>query len=492
MSRALLVRACGAVVVSLGITAAVVACSSSSTKSTETNHDGGGGGVDGGKTHTDGSTGKTDAKGHADTGGKTGTDASSDAAGDSGIAPALVLPAPTADITWGDNTTFIDQTQTMALNPVIGTLDPLDGGTSQTITLPAAMVTSMGLDLSAGRIVVIYGEVMRLIDGSSTDGAGNLVLATSDTTFEAAATDANLVWEQATELTPEAAIAAMGDTGQIHIDHKKGLTVSKGMLNYTAVFGAYSLDITLTLHGSNADVNIDVTKPGTMEEFTVTGTIQRSVATHMVGVTGHKLQNYSTSNAGVAGKIILTAIAAGSGTDSFNQTLDVPIFKFPLLVGPIPVVQSLSAQFVIMGTVTPQSSVNVSAEFDYDSTLGISYAGGSFSTTGNEGSPTITANGTPHSASPGDVAFNAGLGFPRLSLSFLGGTLVGSMQPAFLVGGSYTFFPACNTANTEFIASVDYSISILGIIPVSSGSKVLFQQEKTLLEAPAGCADGGT
>src|SRR5277367_5588280 len=70
--------------------AVFLACSSSSSSDTHPSGDAG-------------STVKGDGSGAVTSDGAS--------TGDSGIAPPLVLPAPTANITWAKNTTFIDKDQ---------------------------------------------------------------------------------------------------------------------------------------------------------------------------------------------------------------------------------------------------------------------------------------------------------------------------------------------------------------------------------------------
>jgi hypothetical protein len=254
--------------------------------------------------------------------------------------------------------------------------------------------------------------------------------------------------------------------------------------------GAYTLTVDMTLHGDVGNVNITITKSGGNEKFTVTGTINRSVTTHHASIHGGMLQSYATSTPGTQGHLTLGVVAAGSGTDSFTSTMPIPLFEYPILVGPILFVEKIGAEFTVNGSVMVSSSVDVQADFDYDSTLGFSYDGTTVSGSATLGSPMITETTTPHSASAGDVAFSAGLGFPRGTVSLFGLDIDAWIQPAFVVGGSFTAFPACQTANATFLASAGWELKPLGALG-PSGSKTLFQQNKTLLSVGAGCPDAG-
>jgi len=439
-----------AALASLGL---LLACSSASTSSATHSPDGGT------KTAADGGT-------------KTATPDGGDAS--TAIAPPLSLPAPTANITWAPNTTFIDQSQL--------TLVKSSDATTGAVTLDSAGVKSAGLDLSTGRIVVIYGQMMGSITSSTDDGAGTLTLATSATSLDQAATAAELDWQMATELTPDAAKAAGATLGARTV-RKKGAVVSQNNLSLSLTQSGYTYGVNMVLAGDQATVDLTIDKSlakGAKGHFGATGTIKRFVSQNHVSITGGKLQKYTNANPNVQGNLTLVVSAAADASDALSFTLPIPLFQYVTLVGPIPVVMTIGAQFVMNGQMPVDGSVQVSSSFDYDSTLGFTYDGTSVSATASIGSPTIQKSGTPQSAASSAVAFSAGMGFPRVAVNLFGLPVVGWLQPAFVVGGSYTFMPACQTADAELLAACGYSISVLGISG-PSGSLTLFDQKETLL-----------
>jgi hypothetical protein len=411
-------------------------------------------------------------------------DGGSGEGGPTTVAPPLNLPSPTADITWAPGTTYVDEMHASLVKSV----DP----TTFKITLDSAAVKAANLDLSQGRIIVIYGQAMRTITSASDDGT-NVTLETGPASLADAATDAELDWQQAVELSPEAAKGA-GATGMRRIVRaKNGLTVDNNHVAYVFPDGEYTFTIDMVLGGDTATVSIEAEKEisgGVTAKFTATGQISRFVDHHHVSIKGGQLQSYETDNNHVQGNLTLTAVAAASNEDSLTVTLPVPLLEYTILVGPIPVEMTVGAEFVIKGVVPAESSVDVQSVINYDSDLGFSYGGTSVSASGSIGSYSIEKGDVTQSGSPSDVGFNAGMGFPRIGVSAFGSSLVGSIQTAFVVGGSYTFFPACQTADAAYLASYEYDLSILGAIPiVSSGDQTIFEVQKTLLSA--GMCSGG-
>jgi hypothetical protein len=432
-------------------------------------------------------------------GGGNGTPPVSDAgAADDGgpttVAPPLSLPAPTANITWAPTTTLIDQTQTSLVTSV--------DSANQVITLDSAGVKAAGLDLSTGRILVIYGQAMQTITSSTDDGT-TVTLGTGPASLAQAVTNAELDWQQAAELSPEAAqaAAAANVTNMLKKHHSgRALTVSGNHLSYDAEVGDYEYSVDMDLGGDTSTVTLSVSKDlvsgsaGSISaKISATGQISRFVNHNHVSIVNGVLQEYDTDNPDVQGSLTLSAVAAGSGGDDLSYTLPVPLFEYPIMVGPIPVLMTVGAQFVMNGQVPADGSVQVDAVINFDADLGITYGGTSVSASGSIGPYSIAKGAVTQSGSSSAVGFSGGVGFPRIGVSAFGEGLVGWIQPGFVVGGTFTFFPACQTANAQFLAACGYDISVLSDLApdIASGETNLFESPEQVLLS-AGTCDGGT
>jgi hypothetical protein len=399
------------------------------------------------------------------------------------------LPAPTANITWAPTTTFLDENQA-SLVKSIDEDTANDAGTGS-ITLDSAGVKAAGLDLSTGRIIVIYRQAMNTITSSTDDGT-TVTLQTGPASLEQAATHAELDWQQASEFSPAAAALAMAKTkskdGRTYTILDEGNHVS-----VTFPAGTYSLTVDMTLYGDKLDFAITGSKAageGTISaKMTATGEIGRFVEHHHVVIDDSVLTQYEADNNHMEGTVTLTAVAAASGNDTIDLSPEpYSLLKWPGFIGPLYVEWGTSIQFVVNAVVPESASVNVSTVIDYNSDLGFTANDSSFNAMGTIGSYSIDKGMVLQSGAPGDVTFNAGIGFPRLSLSLFHSLAEVWVQPAFLVGGAYTFFPACQTATADYLASCGYDVSVFGHGP--SADKTLYEKKQPLLTA--GSCDGGT
>jgi hypothetical protein len=163
--------------------------------------------------------------------------------------------------------------------------------------------------------------------------------------------------------------------------------------------------------------------------------------------------------------------------------LPVPLMVVPFVVGPIPMALKIKAQFVVKAVIPAEASAHAQVRFAYDSTLGFRYAGHEVAASGRLGSIEIDEEGETRTGAAGGAAVNFGVGFPRVELSILGDSIVPWAQVAFLVGGSFTFFPACQTADALFLGAAGYDLSILGIIGLGGDSIEFYRETKELLRA---------
>jgi hypothetical protein len=400
-----------------------------------------------------------------------------------GIAPPLNLPAPTVNITWAPTTTFLDESQ-------VSLVKSIDSSTGL-ITLDSAGVKAAQLDLSDGRIIVVYGQAMATITSSTDDGT-TVTLQTGPASLADAATHAELDFEQATEWTPEAAMAA---AKKMNREIRRDLKGGGNHVSFDLPAGGdYTLSIDATLYGDHAEFTITGAKnSGSITaKMTATGQVGRFVEHHHVLIDSGALQDYEVDNNHIEGSMTLSAVAAASGDDALNYSPTLPLFVWPGLIGPIPVEMSTSIQFVADAVVPSSASVNVTTDFDFNSDIGYEFNGTTFNAQGNVGPYSVQKGGTLQSGGPTAVTYNAGIGFPRMSFSVFGSFADVWAQPAFDVGGSFTFFPACQTATAAFIGAAGYDLTIFDkVIKIgSSGTTEFWDIKKPLLTAGS-CGDAG-
>ena len=248
-------------------------------------------------------------------------------------------------------------------------------------------------------------------------------------------------------------------------------------------YGAYQLRIKFAFTEAKADVEFEITKdlvkPITAK-FLATGSIQNfSSSTEMV-FADSKLTKFGQKNSDITGDLTLNLTVAGSGRDDITFDFPVVLLKYPIMVGPIPVVISLKVLFVINCVVPVDGSAQVEVKFDYKSTTGFKYDGTNVSADASMGDQSMNKN-IAQTGAASAIGVNFGLAFPRIEIGVFDEVLVPWIQTAFLIGGDYTFTPACQQAKSQFIGACGIDLSLAGF--GYNAKKTLWQEEKVLLKS---------
>lgn len=351
-------------------------------------------------------------------------------------------------------------------------------------TFNAAALQTAGLDLAVGKPLIIHGIAVRKISSVTPQG-GNLVVETDFVPLNEVFTDGTIAWDYGVEFTPDK-IKSIEVAGKQYAVPKDGTPI-----DISFEIGEFKYEIKATLDTETSTFEFTVTKGivATVEgKFVASGKITRFRSKNDFELSGGQLQQWGSDLSGMRGDVTLDLVVAGSGRDVIDYKLPVPIMKIPFLVGPIPVVLGIKIQFVINGSVPVDGSSRVRTGFTYDSDLGLTYNGTSVSAGGSLASLTFGDDDMHQTGASSAVAANFGVGFPRVELSILGDSIVPWAQTAFLVGGTYTFTPACQTADAQFLGSMGYNLGLFGF-DLLSGKYTLFSQTKKLLrsgQCPAG------
>jgi hypothetical protein len=344
-------------------------------------------------------------------------------------------------------------------------------------TFSAAGLQSAGLELAAGQPLIIHGVAIRRITSIQTDG-DQVVVETEYIRLNEVITDGVVAWDYGVEFTPER-IESVEIPGKGIIYPKKGTPIE-----FSIKVGALTYDIRATLDQEFTTIEFTVTKGlggSAQARFVLTGELRRFRSRDTIEFAGQELQEFGHELNALTGEVTLELVVAASGQDFINLELPVPIMKIPFVVGFIPVVLNIRAQFVINASVPLDGSSRVKTKFNYNSDIGFTSDGIDFSAGGRMGDVTFGQDVNQTGASSA-ISVNFGVGFPRVELSIAGDSVVPWAQTAFLIGGSYTFQPACQTADALFLGAAGYNLGFFGV-DLLSGSKTFFQEKKELLRA---------
>lgn len=248
-------------------------------------------------------------------------------------------------------------------------------------------------------------------------------------------------------------------------------------------YGEYSYKITFAFTDTKADVQFEISKDlvkPISAKFTATGSIENFESNTEIQFQNGELKTFGQKNTNLKGDLTLNLTVAGSGRDAITFDFPVVLLKYPVMVGPIPVVINLKVLFVINCVVPVDGSSQVEVKFDYNSTTGIRYNGTEVSADASIGSQSMNKNKAQTGASSA-IGVNFGLAFPRLEIGVFDQFIVPWIQTAFLIGGDYTFTPPCQQAKSQFIGACGVDLSFFGF--GYNAKKTLWQEEKVLLKS---------
>lgn len=372
----------------------------------------------------------------------------------------------TYDVTYSENTVFIDSLS----------VDDIRIDTANYIYYFNNDNPQLA-DLSEGDILLIYGVAVRKVTSIAQIG-NETKIETGYATLNEAIQDGEISWNK--QISFKDGVIPTVMMGGKAVPFK---STSADGYEFEFTYGAYGYRIKFDFQETGANVEFEITKelvkPVTAR-FTATGTINNfNSATEMIFEDG-SLSSFDQKNANINGDLTLNLTVAGSGSDALTFDFPVVLLKYPLMVGPIPVVINVKVLFVVNCVVPVDGSSQVEAKFSYNSTTGVQYDGASVNANATIGDYSIGKKINQTGASSA-IAANFGLAFPRLEMELFGEVIVPYIQTAFLIGGDYTFTPACQQAKAQFIGACGVDLSLLGF--GYSVKKTLWQEEKILLQS---------
>lgn len=331
--------------------------------------------------------------------------------------------------------------------------------------------------LKIGDIILIHGKALRKVSKKVENG-NNIVIETEYATLNEAIKDGNIKWTTHCGFNIPTNVSIMMKN-KVYYPR----ILSSDELDFNFESGAYKYHIYMKLLGTSANVMLEVEKSigsAIKGKFTAEGNISSFDSENDIQFSNSQLVKYNNSNKNLKGDLTLSLTAAGSGNDALNLEMPVVLFKYPLMVGPIPTTINVKAQIVVNAVVPLDGSAKISTKFKYDSETGFKYNGTTTETSGNIGSYSIDKKETETGASSA-IGVNFGIGFPRLEVQILGETIVPWIQTAFLISGDFTVFPVCRQVRASFIGGCGVDFDFLGLAKYSM-TKNLWQKDKEILK----------
>lgn len=379
----------------------------------------------------------------------------------------------TFEVTWQPDTTVVEQEQ-------LGLLTSYDLETGQ-FTFDATGVVEAGLDISVGRVLMIYGIALGRVTDVQTAG-NDLFVQTEYAALTDAISDGTIAWDYGVDFRPERLTSIIVDGERIASQDVNPIN------EFEFESGGYTYKLALELDNQFCWVSLEVSKGGGATitgKFTAEGFIERFRTVDNIVIAGGVVQQFDHSYEGMRGDLLLELIvtAGTATTDEFiNLKLPWTVLEYTFLVGYVPVTVRVKLQVVMNLFVPVAGSAWVDVGFSYDSDIGLSYNGTNVGATGNAGVYSFE-EGTHQTGAPSPIVANFGIGFPRVELALLGDLLVPWGQTAFLIEGNFTpFSPALQEAKVAYIGAIGYKLDILGLFGIE-GSLTVWNEEETIFQA---------
>ena len=329
----------------------------------------------------------------------------------------------------------------------------------------AATLEGAGVTLSPGRVLLIPGVALRRIATVTTSG-GVTTVTTSYAALTDAIRDANITWDA--PLRYSAANLAGARLVVQDTTLAPSSMSATGAVEFTYSAGGNDIKATVTPSGTTATIEVEVTRKAgtrTAARFTARTVLGEMRSLARIDIANGRTNRFDYDAKGLGGTVDLDIAAAGAGTDELAFTWPEPMIRFPVQVGPLPVIVTIKAQVVTKLVVNANASAVAKTQLSFAGDAGFRYDGTSLSTTASAGlgNPSRGASSADAAALIGN-AVDAQFGFaaPRVEVGIFGETIVPFIRPEFFVGSRLQWGPVCKSAYVKYLVQGGVDLRFLG------------------------------
>ena len=376
----------------------------------------------------------------------------------------------TYEVTYSSETTYIDEEH-------LDLLQEYDVET-HSYTFDAQGVAAAGLDISPGRILLIHGVALETVLDAQTVG-DDLIVEGENAYLTDAITEGVIAWDYGVNFTADKIPSML-------IDGKVICADENGVIEYEFPWGDYTYAIKVELNDAFAAMEFTASKDiggGLGAKLVLEGNLERFRVNDLMEISGSQLTSFNHTYEKMQGQGSISLVAAGSMEDTMTLVdLPTPLLIIPFTVGPVPVVLTIEAKFLVEVIIPPiDGSSRVTVSFSYDSDLGFNYDGVSVQNSGTLGSHSFNDEVTETGGSSA-LGVNFGVAFPRIKLSAFWGKIVSWAHIQFVIGGTWDPIAPCQTADYEIrgVGDVDFTLFKLSDVV---GDLTFFHQTEELLRA---------
>ncbi len=329
----------------------------------------------------------------------------------------------------------------------------------------ADVLSAANVTLQPGRILLVPGVALRRIAAVNTTG-GVSTVTTSYVSLNEAFRDADITWDAPLRFTPAVLAGARILAGDEWI--APSVVQPNGAVQWQYTAGSNEITASLSAAGSNATIELTVLKKtggAANARFTARTVIGEMRSLARIDIENNKTERFDYDAKGLGGTVDLDITAAGAGLDELAFDWPEAMIRFPVQVGPLPVIVALKVQVVTKLVVNGNASATARTSFTYGGDAGFRYNGTTMTTTASAGL------GTPVlGASTGDAAafigneVDAQFGFaaPKIEVGIFGETIVPFIRPEFFVGSRLQWGPVCKSAYVKYLVQGGVDLRFFG------------------------------
>lgn len=254
-----------------------------------------------------------------------------------------------------------------------------------------------------------------------------------------------------------------------------------GVLEWTFEGDGNEYKFRLAPSTSRIDIKVQVTREVAGENtlaYTADGTLETVTTSGSAEFESGSLKSLDIEQKDLAGRMDLSIAAAGSGYADIDFELPGLMFKYIVMVGPVPVTIGITTKIIGSIEVPAEGSATAEAGFTYSGSTGFTYQGSSVESTGKLAGLTMNPDPADSAAMIGQaVDAQFGVAFPRFQISIFDQLLVPYIHTGFTIGSNLSWGPVCKRAYVRTNVDAGYDFKILGT-NLYSKKKPLFKQER--------------
>ncbi len=353
-------------------------------------------------------------------------------------------------------------------------------------TFDTAKLGALAGALKKGRVLLVPGRVLGKVTSVTSD-AGKTIVTTEFAALTDAFVDLKMGWDaDLTVQKSNLAAFVMPDGRQFPLPDpvqyaSNGVPFS-GPMEWSLTDGKLTYKVKLDAQPNHIDTTIQVTrKLSTTGGMTYTGKLRiKPISVRGSGsIKGGKTKNIDLQQKNLGGELELSVAVAGGGTSEIKKDLPMPLFKWIVMVGPIPVVITAKARVVGRATLPNKGSALASAKYSFSGEAGFKFDGSKVHVTAAFPKKVIKTNdkftATGFIGQMVDAQF--GVAFPVLGMAMFDSFFMPELTPGAQLGVSLTWGPVCQRGYLQFSLKASYDFKVFGV-SLSQAKTTLFTERK--------------